>query len=170
MVKNKKGYPDKKLYDFVLSELTKRGITAENIGKTAFEAQKKYYPDNTPEFYAKEFNKVLQKREVLNNIAVALSLDILAEKHLLPEPVQEIIENDKELFGVDEELAICISNLYGSLAVTNYSYLDKSKSGKVAELDEDTEHINTFADDIYSAIVSAVIGRTAHGRKLDLGE
>ncbi|MBZ5798248.1 hypothetical protein K8353_50405, partial [Burkholderia contaminans] len=39
-------------------------------------------------------------------------------------PLQDMIEHDEGLYGVDEILAFSIVNVYGSIGFTNYGYVD----------------------------------------------
>ena len=162
-------YPDQELYDWVINELNKKNINAATLGEAVYELQHKYFPDLTPEDFGKEFKNVLKKREVLNLLSTGLILDNLATEHKLPEPYQTIVENDLGQFGVDETLSIAISQLYGSLGVTNYGYGDKIKVGYSKYLDNEEDGvINTFADDLFTALASAMVGRFGHGRPLKL--
>ncbi|KAF6592871.1 phosphatidylglycerophosphatase A, partial [Paenibacillus sp. EKM208P] len=74
-------------------------------------------------------DKVLMKREVQNAVLTGIQLDILAEQGALLPPLQDMIENDEGLYGVDEILAFSIVNVYGSIGFTNYGYVDKLKPG-----------------------------------------
>ncbi|MFR0511607.1 phosphatidylglycerophosphatase A [Limosilactobacillus reuteri subsp. suis] len=161
-------YPDRELYDWVLNELHKRHINNETIGEIAYEMQHQYLPELTVEDFGKELDEVLKKREVLNILATGFALDNLANEGLLPEPLQTIIANDAGVYGGDESWALNISQLYGSIAVTNYGYTDKNKPGIAAQLDNSNGQVNTFADDLALALASAVIGRCGHGSKLEL--
>lgn len=163
-------YPDRELYDWVLNELHKRNINNETIGEIAYEMQHQYLPELTVEDFGKELDEVLKKREVLNILATGFALDNLADEGLLPSPLQEIIENDLGVYGVDESLSLCLSQLYGSIAVTNYGFTDKDKPGIAKDLDNSHGHVNTFADDLALALASAVIGRCGHGSKLELDD
>ena len=93
---------------------------------------------------------------------VALELDRLAEAGAIAEPLQSIIENDAGVFGVDEALALQISEIYGTIGATNFGYLDRVKSGIIKQFDTDENHVNTFIDDLLGAIVAAVCGKVAH--------
>lgn len=170
MATNKQfNYPDKEIYEFVQKELRKRGITAYSIGEIAYEMQHDYLPDFKIENFAKQFNEVLKKREVLNLLAFAFELDNLANKGMFSEPIQNIIENDAGFWQIDEILASSLAQLFGMLAITNYGYLDKKKLGIAKQLDE-ADSITVFSDDIVSALASAVIGRCGHGSKLELDD
>lgn len=163
-------YPDRELYDWVLNELHKRNINNETIGEIAYDMQHQYLPHLTVEDFGAQLDEVLKKREVLNILATGFALDNLAQDGLLPEPLQSIVANDSGVFGVDEGLSLSLSQLYGSIAVTNYGYEDKDKPGIAAQLDNSNGQVNTFADDLALALASAVIGRCGHGSKLELDD
>lgn len=171
MVANKNvPYPDQELFDYVVKELDKRGIDEWTVGNAAYAMQHQYYPDVTVEQFGSELTNVLKKREVLNNLAVGFALDNFANRHLLPEPLQTIVANDLGNFTVDESLALNITQLYGTISSTNYGHADKEKIGFAKELDNSNGIINTFADDLFSALASAVCARFAHGSALQLDE
>lgn len=161
-------YPDKELYEYVVAELGKRNITQQTVGEAAYELQHMYFPNVKVEDFGSELPHVLKKREVLNLLATGLALDNLATENKLPQPLQFIIENDLGVFGVDETLAMAISQLYGSIAQTNYGYADKEKMGLAKKLDNSGDYVNTFADDLFLALVSGVVGRFGHGSALKL--
>ncbi len=156
-------FPDTKAYNFVIKELKKRGVTPDDISKIAFKLQSEFIPDISMEEVKKDTNDVLHKREVLNNAMVGLELDRLATEGKLKEPLQSIIMNDSGVFGVDEGIALNIANIYGTIGITNYGYIDRKKSGIVKKLDEEKDGVsNTFIDDIVGAIASAVSAKIAH--------
>lgn len=163
-------YPDRELYDWVLNELHKRSINNETIGEIAYNMQHQYLPHLTVEDFGTQLDEVLKKREVLNILATGFALDNLANEGLLPEPLQTIVKEDAGVYGVDETISLALSQLYGSIAVTNYGYEDKKKLGVAAQLDNSNGQVNTFADDLALALASAVIGRCGHGSKLELDD
>jgi len=148
--------------------LTKRGVSIREIAELVLLLQQSYYPDLTMEECEQSVNKVLMKREVQNALLTGVQLDILAEKGQLISPLQEMIENDEGLYGVDEILAFAIVNVYGSIGFTNYGYIDKLKPGVLGRLnDKSLGPIHTFFDDIVGAIAAAASSRIAHGRQMD---
>lgn len=156
-------FPDTKAYEFVIETLRKRGVVPDDISKMAMELQKNYIPNLSLDEVRKDTNDVLHKREVLNNAMVGLEMDRLATQGLLKEPLESIIMNDSGVFGVDEGIALNIANIYGTIGITNYGYVDKDKSGIVRKLDEAKDgQSNTFIDDIVGAIASAVSAKIAH--------
>src|SRR5699024_11697952 len=94
-------------------------------------------------------------REVQHAVLTGIELDILAEKGLLSEPLQDIISRDEGLYGIDEVIALSIVNVYGSIGFTSYGYIDKQKPGILEKLNDYSDgDVNTFLDDIIDAIAS----------------
>lgn len=146
--------------------LLERGIKVEDIAELVMYLQTDYHDDLQIEECIFNVERVLSKREVQNAIITGIQLDILAEKKLLEEPLQSIIEKDEGLYGVDEVLAFSIVNVYGSIGFTNYGYVDKKKPGILKDLnDKSTGKINTFLDDIVGAIAAAASSRLAHRKE-----
>ncbi|HAT55156.1 MAG TPA: phosphatidylglycerophosphatase A [Lactobacillus sp.] len=156
-------YPDQAAYELVTAQLAAKNITYKDIAVITKELQKQYLPDVPLSEFEAETQDVLHKREVMNNVMVALELDRLATAHELKEPLESIICNDAGVFGVDEGLALNIANIYGTIGVTNYGYVDKVKEGIIKRLDEEKgDEVNTFIDDIIGAIAAAVAAKMAH--------
>lgn len=143
--------------------LLERGVKIEDIAELVMYLQNEYHENLQMEECLYNVERVLSKREVQNAILSGIQFDILAEKKLLAEPLQSIIETDEGLYGVDETLALSIVNVYGSIGFTNYGYVDKKKPGILKELnDKSTGKVNTFLDDIVGAIAAAASSRLAH--------
>ena len=155
-------YPDTKAYNFVVAELKKRNVDLHALSKIAYHLQKQFLPQLNEQECYEELNSVLHKRELLNNVMVGLELDRLAEENKLKEPLLSIIRNDAGVFGVDESLALQIADIYGTIGVTNFGYLDRVKYGIIKQFDEDPKHVNTFIDDLLGAIVAATCAKVAH--------
>lgn len=158
-------YPDKEMFNYVLNYFDELGIDLDEIAKQAVEHQKKYLPNLTPEDGHKRIYAILHKREVLNNLMTAIALDELANKEMLPEPLQSVINQDAGVYGVDEALAIATSQLFGTISTTNYGSLDVNKSKVAKHLDDlqkSGEKITVFLDDQISALQAAVESSLAH--------
>jgi phosphatidylglycerophosphatase A len=127
--------------------------------------QKDYYEDLTIEICLENIDAVLSKREIIHAIITGIAIDELTEKKLLPEPLQSIVAADEGLYGIDEILPLSIVNVYGTIGLTNFGYLDKEKIGIIKELDtKKGEACHTFLDDIVAAIAAASASRIAHSR------
>src|SRR5690242_13200386 len=104
----------------VLRQLTERGVDIEDIALIVFEMQAPYHPCLNMDICRESVHAVLEKRELQHAILVGIELDVLAEKHMLSEPLQTIVESDEGLFGCDETLALGSVFGYGSIAVTTF--------------------------------------------------
>lgn len=159
-------YNMEELHIMTIEMLESRGVTIRDIGEIVMLLQAQYYPDLTIEICMDNIKAVLKKREIIHAILTGIALDELAEKKLLPEPLQTIIETDEPLYGIDEIIPLSIVNVYGSIGLTNFGYLDKEKIGIIKELDEAKgEEVNTFLDDLVAALAAAAASRIAHSRE-----
>lgn len=159
-------YNREQLSKVAIDMLEKRGVTLRDIGDLVMHLQSKYYEDLTVEICIENLKSVLTKREIVHAILTGIALDELAEKKLLPEPLQTIVETDEGLYGIDEIIPLSIVNVYGTIGLTNFGYLDKEKIGIIKELDEHKgEECNTFLDDLVAALAAAIASRIAHSRE-----
>ncbi len=146
--------------------LESRGVTVNDIAECARFLQADYHVDLKKEELLESVMSVLSKREVQNAIMTGIELDVAAEKgSMLDKDLAKILTRDEGLYGVDEVLAYGICNLYGSIALTNFGFIDKKKYGIIAKLNEDgkdTGTVNTFIDDIVGAIAASAASRFAH--------
>lgn len=143
--------------------LQERGVTIQDIADLVYFLQEKYHPDLKMEVCIENVERVLSKREVQNAILTGIQLDMLAEEKQLLEPLQHVIEIDEGVYGVDEILALSIVNVYGSIGLTNFGYIDKVKPGILKDLnDKSSGKVHTFLDDIVGAIAAAASSRLAH--------
>ncbi|MGL4643133.1 MAG: phosphatidylglycerophosphatase A family protein [Vagococcus fluvialis] len=145
------------------SLIIERGVQLSDIADLVYFLQKNYVENLTLDTCLENVEAVLEKREVQNAIVTGIQLDILAEQGQLLQPLQEIIETDESLYGIDEIMALGIVNVYGSIGFTNYGYIDKVKPGILAKLnDHESGQIHTFLDDLIGAIAAAAASRLAH--------
>lgn len=155
-------YNMEELYQQTLLGLKDKGVELEDIGQLVYDLQKDYV-DIDMDICLENVESVLRKREAIHAVLTALAIDDAVNKGLFPEPIQSIIKEDQGLYGIDEVLALAIVNLYGSIGLTNFGYLDKKKLGIIKDLDErKTAHVTTFTDDIVAAIAAAAASRLAH--------
>ncbi|WP_438445544.1 phosphatidylglycerophosphatase A family protein [Gorillibacterium sp. sgz5001074] len=147
----------------VYRRLEERGVTLEEIAEIVYEMQVPYQPELKMETCMDCIKAVLDKREVQHAVLVGIELDVLAEKGLLSEPLQSLIETDEGLFGIDETIALGAAFMYGSISATTFGHLDKHKIGVIKRLD--TKHgngVHTFLDDLVGAIAASASSRIAH--------
>lgn len=153
----------KELYQKSIEVLNDRGVTIQDIAELVKKLQEPYDPEIKLEECIENVEHVLKKREVAHAILTGVALDQLAEQKKMPEPIQSIIDRDEGLYGIDEILPLSIVNLYGTIGLTSYGYLDKAKSGIIKELDTKKDgKVNTFLDDLVAGIAAAAASRYAH--------
>lgn len=164
-VKNSDEKYDKKMQDAVLALINERGISIQGIAELVYDLQKKYHKDLTQEDCIQAVEGVLAKRDVQHAVMTGVCLDILTERGAVQEPLRGIIAKDESLYGMDEILGMSISNIYGTIGVTGFGYLDKTKMGLIGDLDGDQKQVNTFADDLVAALAAAAAAKLAHGKR-----
>ncbi|MER2090056.1 phosphatidylglycerophosphatase A [Sporosarcina sp. JAI121] len=162
--------PSQVVTEATKAALLRRGVTLEAIAEIVYEMQSPYNKGLTLEHCIESIEGVLRKRELQHAILVGIELDELAEQGKLSTPLQEIVESDEGLFGVDETIALGAVFTYGSIAVTTFGHLDKNKTGIIKELDTvKGKAIHTFLDDLVASIAACASSRIAH-RTRDLQE
>lgn len=151
--------------DKVIALLRERGVELTDFAELVYSLQHRYQDGLTLEECLACVLDVLGKREVQFAFLTGIALDALAERGLLPEPLQELVASDNPLYGVDETLALAITNIYGSIGLTNFGYLDKQKVGVLARLDQPGDcSVHTFLDDLVAGTAAAAAARLAHKR------
>ena len=145
--------------------LEQRGVTIEDIAEIVYDLQSKYISDLTMEYCIENVHAVMKKREVQNAVITGIEIDIAAEKNLLSPILCDLLMRDEGLYGIDEILVLSIVNVYGSIGLTNFGYVDKTKPGIIGQLDtKKNANCNTFIDDIVGALAAAAASRIAHSQ------
>lgn len=153
----------KELHSKALEALNRRKVDLVELAKVVYDLQQPYQHDLTLDECYEKIEKVLKKTEVAHAVLTGIELDELAEKKQISQPLQELLENDEPLYGIDEILALSIVNLFGSIALTNFGYLDKAKPGIIGEFNNKKHgSVHTFLDDILCAIAASACARLAH--------
>ncbi|MDD9147251.1 MULTISPECIES: phosphatidylglycerophosphatase A family protein [unclassified Sporolactobacillus] len=143
--------------------LKERGVTVEDIAEIVFDLQTPFMAGLTMEACIENVKGALAKRELQHAVLVGAELDKLAEKKMLSEPLQSLIDQDEGLFGVDETIALGAVSSFGSIAATTFGYLDKVKPKIIGRLDQAKKgKVNTFLDDIVCSIAADASSRLAH--------
>ena len=156
---------DETKYDVIVKRLEKRGVKLIDMAEITFSLQSKYHQDLKLETCLEHVKRVIMKREVQHAVLTGLELDVLAEEGKLSEPLSTLLLSDYGLYGIDEILALSIVNVYGSIGLTNFGYVDKLKPGIIGKLDDKQSNkttCNTFLDDIVGAIAAAAASSVAH--------
>lgn len=145
--------------------LARRGVSLDAMADIIYHLQRPYIPDLTREECMAGLLGVVAKREVQYAIITGLTLDEMAEKGSLEEPLGAIVRDSPELYGVDAMLALSIVNMYGSIGLSNYGYLALDKKVLIRTLPGRHNKVNTFLDDLVAAMVAAACARIAHGNR-----
>lgn len=152
----------------VLALLKSRGVNKQDIIECVYFLQRKYHDELTSEKIIHYVDSVLNKREVQHAIYTGIALDVAVERKTLDnKELEAVIANDDGLYGVDEVLAYGICNLYGSIALTNFGYIDKMKPGIIGKLNRADHSVecHTFLDDIVGAVAAAAASKLAHDKE-----
>lgn len=152
----------------IVEYLEKRGVTVESIADIVYKLQHPYNPTLSKEACIESVMTVLTKREVQYVLYTGIALDELAEKKLLPEPLQGLMEADASLYGVDETLALGIVHVYGMIGLTSFGFLDKQKIGIIRDLNDHKTGIHVFLDDLVAGLAAAASARIAHKHQDEL--
>lgn len=149
----------------VIEWLRARGVELSAIAEVVYELLKPRYPDISTEECLESVRRVVSKREAQFAILTGIALDVLAEQGHLPEPLRTAVREDSSLYGIDEVLALAITNLYGSVGLTAFGYLDKRKLGVIGQLNRHRDGaVHTFLDDLVAGVAAAAAARIAHRR------
>lgn len=158
-----RGNGSDRVEDVVLRLFKERGVEIEDIARIVYELQRPHMDDLTLELCVASVMAVIRKREAQHAILTGIALDMLAEQNALPEPLSAIVRRDEPLYGVDEILALGVTNIYGSIGLTSFGYLDKMKLGIIGQLNNHHRgQVNTFLDDLVAGVAAAAAARIAH--------
>jgi len=155
-------YNREEMVELNIAALKSRGVEIDDIAIIAYNQQSKYSEGVSYELCVESVLRILTYRDIFHYIQLGVSIDKLAEKGLLDEPIQTIIEEDLGLFGIDETMGLDIARNYGTIGQTNFGDIDVNKPGIVKALNDMGKikgHVHTFLDDIVGAIAAAASTR-----------
>lgn len=148
-----------------IEKLKERGVTVEEIALIAYNQQSKYNKNVDMNVCIESVKKILSLRDIFHLLQLGAEIDRLTEEGMFKGPIQDIMNYDLGVFGVDEIFGLDIARLYGAIGQTNFGDIDVNKPGIVAKLNEegkgDKPHCHTFLDDIVGAIAAAASTRVA---------
>ena len=151
------------MYAKCVKLLEERGVQLDDIVDLVLILQGKYHPEVTKEEILSIVQGVIAKREVQHAILTGITMDKVAESDVeMDEELRAIMRADESLYGIDEVLAYGICNLYGSIALTNFGYIDRQKPGILANINEHGAQCNVFLDDIVGALAASAASKIAH--------
>lgn len=146
-----------------LEILASRGVQLSDLVDIVDALQRPYSPELDRKIVEGHVLAVLKKQQTFHAVQLAVKIDEAVEKGEFNKQFSNIVGFDEGLYGVDESVATSISLMYGTIALTNFGYLDKTKPGIIHKLDSEHEgRCNTFIDDLVCGIAAAACGRLAH--------
>lgn len=156
--------------DYINSRFEELGISRLELAQEVLKEQTRHNPWMTLEDAYEAVEAVIRKREMQHALVTALTIDELADKKMLSEPMQSIIADDNPLYGIDETIALGTAGLFGTIAVTNFGFLDREKTDLAKKLNDEQKaggHITTMTDDLVSLIIASAEGKVAHSIHLE---
>ena len=156
--------------EYINARFEELGISRLELAQEVLKEQTRHNPWMTLEDAYEAVEAVIRKREMQHALVTALTIDELADKKMLSEPMQSIIADDNPLYGIDETIALGTAGLFGTIAVTNFGFLDREKTDLAKKLNDEQKsggHITTMTDDLVSAIIASAEGKVAHSIHLE---
>lgn len=151
------------LRNHVLRLLEERGVTLRDMAEIVYDAQIKYNENLTIDFCEDIILSILCKTEIQNGIILGIEIDKLHEKGLIEDKyLNDMIKRDAGIFGLDEIIGLNLTYCYGTIAITNFGYLDKVKPKIIGKLDNSKNQTNVFLDDLICGICASACGKLAH--------
>lgn len=158
-------YSREEMQKLNIEKLEERGVSVLDIAKIAYNQQLKYNKNIDIQECIVSVEKILSLRDTFHLLQLGAEIDRLAEAGLFKGPIQDIIQNDLGVFGVDEIFGLDIARLYGAIGQTNFGDIDVNKPGIVKVLNEAGKpgktSCHTFLDDIVGAIAAAAATRVS---------
>lgn len=144
--------------------LKNRKVELKDIVECVVYLQRKFTLHIDRKVIMEDIMGILDKREVQHTVMTGIGIDMAVEEKCFGnKEIYDIIKSDAKLYGLDEVLAYSICNLYGSIALTNFGFIDRVKPGIIGILNEEVEGVcNTYLDDIVGAIAAAAASKHAH--------
>lgn len=151
------------LKEHVKSMLEKRGVTLRDMAEIVYDLQVPYNNSLSIDYCEEIIDSILGKTEVQNALMLGVEIDKLHEKGLIEDKyLNEMISRDAGIFGLDEIIGLNLTYCYGTIAITNFGYLDKVKPKIIGKLDNSKKQTNVFLDDLVCGICAAACGKLAH--------
>lgn len=150
--------------DICVALFQERGVELSDIVECVVFLQEEFHVRIDRKLIMENIIGILEKREVQHTVLTGIAIDKAVEQKTFGnQEIYDIIMSDAGLYGLDEVLAYSICNLYGSIALTNFGYIDRVKPGIIGEINNPKEGVcNTYLDDIVGAIAAAAASKHAH--------
>ena len=144
------------LQEQAIAQLAKRGVEIEDSAEgTRNFLTDKYHDELDEQTLTQAISRVLHKDEVADIILTALYLDEQAETMPDDQPLKRRLQRDANGHNVDEILAIAITQQFSAAATVHYGLLDDLKPGLIGVINDKTDSINVYLDDILAALIAS---------------
>ncbi|MFT9267575.1 phosphatidylglycerophosphatase A [Oenococcus sp.] len=145
-----------KLAQASIKELSKRGVALSDVTTLTTEFLQTHYHFAADGKRLEEALSMVLKRDEVNDIILtALFMDESAETMPDDNPLKARLARDANGHNVDEILAIGLASQFGAAATVHYGWLDNEKPGLIGVLNDKTDSVNVYIDDILAALVAA---------------
>ncbi|MDD3126211.1 MAG: phosphatidylglycerophosphatase A [Candidatus Izemoplasmatales bacterium] len=165
MTRKRNLFSREEMYTMNVQKLEERGVKLSDIAEIALRQQSKWKPDITYQECYESVEKILSLRDVFHILQLGAEIDRLTEAKAFQGPIQEVLDSDLGLFGIDELFGLELAGLYGTIGKTNFGDIDVNKPGIIAVLNDagkkDHTSCHTFMDDIVGALAAAASTRVA---------
>ncbi|MGY3742507.1 phosphatidylglycerophosphatase A family protein [Leuconostoc inhae] len=146
----------KDLQESGITKLAQRGVNINDIAEgTRTFLIEKYHDSVDESLLNTAILRVLHKDEVADIILTALYLDEQAETMPDTQPLKSRLQRDANGHNVDEILAIAITQQFSAAATVHYGLLDDLKPGLIGVINDKTDSINVYLDDILAALIAS---------------
>ncbi|GAP02708.1 phosphatidylglycerophosphatase A [Fructobacillus pseudoficulneus] len=144
------------LQQAAIDKLINRGVTLQDVftGTETFLVDK-YHDEVDGDVLDQAIHRVLHKDEVADIILTAIYLDEQAVVMPDSEPLKPRLRRDANGHNVDEILAIAITQQFSAAATVHYGLLDDLKPGLIGEINDKTDSVNVYLDDILAALIAS---------------
>ena len=114
-------------------------MSLEDIAEIVYALQRPHLPQLTLEQCIESVQAVLAKKRGPACDPDGSCFRRLCGKKMLPSPLQEIVARDEPLYGVDEILALAITNIYGSVGLDEFRLSGQAKAGRDRPAQQSTQ-------------------------------
>lgn len=157
-------YSRQEMLDMNIKTLEERTVTVDEIAEVAFRQQSKWSKTISHADCVESVRKILSLRDVFHLLQLGAEIDRLTDEGQFKGPIQEILQVDLGMFGIDELFGLELAGLYGTIGKTNFGDIDVNKPLVIDRLNGEGKKggiCHTFMDDIVGAIAAAASTRVA---------
>lgn len=164
-MKHRALYTREEMLKMNIETLKERTVTVEEIAEVAFRQQSKWSKTITMQQCVDSVEKILSLRDTFHILQLGAEIDRLTDEKAFKGPIQDVLETDLGMFGIDELFGLELAGMYGTIGKTNFGDIDVNKPLVIDRLNDEGKHdggmCHTFMDDIVGALAAAASTRVA---------